>query len=64
MGIKGKVHVDHEKGVCYLDDEEYHLTFPLRYFHVIEDISKEKRYEYTFTGKKTEARALGRRICK
>lgn len=57
MGIEGKVYVDHEKGVCYLDDEGYHLTFPLRYFHVIKDISKEKRYEYTFTGKKTEARA-------
>lgn len=57
MGIKGKAYVNHEKGLCYLDDKEYRLTFPLRYFHVIKDIPKEKRYEYTFTGKKTEARA-------
>ncbi len=57
LSMKGEVHLDHKKGLCYLDGKEYRLTIPLRYFRVIKDISKEKRYEYTFTGKKKEARA-------
>ena len=50
-GISASIRLNHIYGKTYVNDHEFGIKYPMAYINEIDNMSKEKKYEYCFLGK-------------